>query len=34
MVPAAANALALVPDGDGVEVGGTVKAVLLADDPC
>ena len=29
---AAANALALVPDGDGVPAGATVKAVVLADD--
>jgi molybdopterin biosynthesis enzyme len=26
---ALANALALLPDGDGVEAGGTVKVVLL-----
>jgi len=30
---AAANALALVPDGDGVEAGSTVKALLLSGDP-
>jgi hypothetical protein len=26
---ALANALALLPDGDGVDAGGTVKVVLL-----